>query len=82
LLTRPLRGPNSFLTWGEGRSVSRLQAGGVSQVVCPSLWWCRGASLTQMIKNIPAMWETWVRSLGWEDPLEKEMTTHSRILAW
>ena len=28
------------------------------------------------------MWETWVRSLGWEDPLEKEMATHSSILAW
>ena len=31
---------------------------------------------------MPAMWETWVRSLGWEDPLEKEMATHSSILAW
>ena len=30
----------------------------------------------------PAMWEIWVRSLGWEDPLEKEMATHSSILAW
>ena len=35
-----------------------------------------------MIKNLPAMWETWVQSLGWEDPLEKEMVTHSSILAW
>ena len=35
-----------------------------------------------MIKNLPAMWETWARSLGWEDPLEKEMATHSNILAW
>jgi len=35
-----------------------------------------------MIKNLPAMWETWVRSLGWEDPLEKGMATHSSILAW
>ena len=35
-----------------------------------------------MIKNLPAMWETWVWSLGWEDPLEKEMATHSSILAW
>ena len=34
-----------------------------------------------MVKNLPAMWETWVRSLGWEDPLEKEMAIHSRILA-
>ena len=34
-----------------------------------------------MVKCLPAMWETWVRSLGWEDPLEKEMATHSSILA-
>ena len=35
-----------------------------------------------MEKNLPAMQETWVQSLGWEDPLEKEMETHSNILAW
>ena len=36
----------------------------------------------QLVKNLPAMQETWVQSLGWEDPLEKEMATHSSILAW
>ena len=42
-----------------------------------------GASLVaQRLKHLPAMWETWVQSLGWEDPLEKEMATHSSILAW
>ena len=35
-----------------------------------------------MVKNVPAMQETGVRSLGWEDPLEKGMATHSNILAW
>ena len=35
-----------------------------------------------MVKNLPAMWETWVQSLGWEDPLEESTTTHSSILAW
>jgi len=35
-----------------------------------------------MVKNVPAVWETQVRSLGWKDPLEKEMVTHSSILAW
>ena len=35
-----------------------------------------------MVKNLPAMWETQVRSLGQEDPLVKEMTTHSSIFAW
>ena len=35
-----------------------------------------------MVKNLPAIWETWVQSLGQEDPLEKEMATHSSTLAW
>ena len=35
-----------------------------------------------MIKNLPAKQETWVRSLSWDDPLEKEMATHASILAW
>ena len=38
--------------------------------------------MAQVVKNQPAMWETWVQSLGWEDPLEEDMTTHSSILAW
>ena len=38
--------------------------------------------VAQLVKNLPAMRETWVRALGWEDPLEKGMATHSSILAW
>ena len=38
--------------------------------------------VAHLVKNLPAMWETWVRSLGWEDPLEKGKATHSSILAW
>ena len=38
--------------------------------------------VSQMVKNLPAMQETWVRSLGQEDPLEEEMATHSSILSW
>ena len=38
--------------------------------------------MVQMVKSLPAMQETWVQSLGWEDPLEKGMATHSSILAW
>ena len=42
-----------------------------------------GASLvTLMVQNLPEIWETWVQSLGWEDPLEKGKATHSSILAW
>ena len=38
--------------------------------------------VAQMVKHLPTMWETQVQSLGWEDPLEKEMATHSSTLAW
>ena len=38
--------------------------------------------IAQLVKNLPAMQETWVQSLGWEDPLEKGKATHSSILAW
>ena len=39
-------------------------------------------TMAQRLKRLPAVWETWVRSLGQEDPLEKEMATYSNILAW
>ena len=45
------------------------------QLAAPSL-------VAQMVKSLPEVWETWVWSLGWEDPLEKEMATHSSILVW
>ena len=38
--------------------------------------------MIQLLKNLPAMQETWVQSLGWEDPLEEDMAAHSSILAW
>ena len=38
--------------------------------------------VAQLVENLPAMWETWVQSLGWEDPLEEGKATHSSILAW
>ena len=46
----------------------------------PVLYWA--SLVAQLVKNTPAMWETWVQSLGWEDPLEKGKATHSSILAW
>ena len=42
----------------------------------------RAPLVAQMVKHLPAMQETWVQSLGWEDLLEKEMATHSSTLAW
>ena len=43
---------------------------------------CWASLVAQLVKNSPAMLESWVRSLGWEDPLEKKVATHSSILAW
>ena len=41
-----------------------------------------GSLVAKMVKGPPAAWETWLRSLGWEDPLEEDTATHSSILAW
>ena len=45
-------------------------------------WLKKRLCVSQMVKNLPAMHETWAQSLGLEDPLEKEMATHSSMLAW
>ena len=42
----------------------------------------RASLVAQLVKNLPAVWETWVQSLGWEDALEKGKATYSNILAW
>ena len=44
--------------------------------------WLRASLVAQLVKNLPAVQETWVRSLGWEDTLEKGTAIHSRILTW
>ena len=46
------------------------------------LQYSRASLAAQMVKNLPAMQETWFQSVGWEDPLEEEKATHSSILAW
>ena len=48
----------------------------------PSVCLLWASLVAQMVKNLPAMQETWVRSLGWKDPLEEGMAIHSSILAW
>ena len=47
-----------------------------------SQWYYWASLIAQLVKNLPALREIWVRSLGWEDPLEKGTATHSSILAW
>ena len=42
----------------------------------------KSSLVAQLVKNLPVMWETWVQSLGWEDPLEKGKATHCSILSW
>ena len=48
----------------------------------PAFWPLRASLVAQTVKGLPAMQKTWVQSLGQEDPLEKEMATHTSILAW
>ena len=50
--------------------------------ICYMLQYSWASLMAQLVKNLPAVWETWVRSLGWEDPLERGKATHSSILAW
>ena len=53
-----------------------------SNHLCPLLQHKRASLVSQLVKNLPAMQETWVQSLGWEDPLQKGTATHCSILAW
>ena len=64
---------NPNLIPGLGRSTERIG--------CP-LQYSWASPVPQMVKNLPAKQKIWVRSLGWEDPLEKGKATHSSILAW
>ena len=88
-------GPGSFICFINGASASEYTekrntpAHPFPSCPCPphnkfenhhlQFW---ASPVAQTVKNLPAMRETWVRSLGWEDPLEEGMTTHSSILAW
>ena len=59
-----------------------MRAGGEILSLIRSKMNSSASLVDQLVKNLPAMQETWVQSLGWEDPLKKRMTTHSGILAW
>ena len=65
---------NSCLIPGLGRSPG--------EGICYPLQYSWASLVAQTVKNLPATWETWVQSLGWEDPLEEGTATHSSILAW
>ena len=67
-----------FVNWNNTRILLYLKpsSGLLSQKIT------QVSLVAQMVKNLPAMQETWVRFLGWKDPLEKEMAIHSSTLAW
>ena len=74
-------GEESACNAGDSRSIPRSGKADGEGIGYPLQYF--GASLVaQLVKNPSAMWETWVRSLGWEDPLEKGKATHFSILAW
>ena len=52
----------------------------IQNLLLKVLFWA--SLVAQLVKTPPAMWETWLQSLGWEDPLEKGKATHSSILTW
>ena len=54
----------------------------MNKVINVALYVLWASLIAQLVKNLPAMGETWVQSLGWEDSLEKEKATHSSTLAW
>ena len=64
----------------EAQSLNPWTIREVSKVTCICAWWA--SLVAQLVKNLPAMRETWVRSLGWEDPLAKGKATYSSVLAW
>ena len=67
-------------SWWAGGSFQKASCGCITEF---SVGTKKKKSVSKnLVKNPPAMWETWVRSLGWEDPLEKRKATHSSILAW
>ena len=74
--------PSESRAEGSKRNVHPNSLGGGADFNFPSRYTSWASLVAQSVKNLPAMQETWVRFLGREDPLEKEMATHSRILAW
>ena len=74
-------GKESTCSAGDPGSISRLGRSPGEGIGYP-LQYSWASLVAQQVKNLPAMWETWVQSLGWENSLKKGMATHSSILAW
>ena len=74
-------GKESACNSGDPGSIPELEKSAREGISYP-LQYTWASIVAQLVKNLPAMWETWVWSLGWEDPLDKGKATHSSILAW
>ena len=74
-------GKESACSAGDPRLITGSGRSPGEGIGCP-LQYSWGSLVAQMVKNLPAMWETWVQSLVWEDPVEEDMASHSSILAW
>ena len=74
-------GKESACNGGNLSSVPGLGRSAGERIDYP-LPYSQASLVAQLVNNQPTMWETWVQSLGWEDPLEKGKATHSSILAW
>ena len=68
--------------WGEeeGERLDSIPVGTTCFILALAMDWA--SLVAHTVKHLPTMWETWVQSLGWEDPLEKEMATHCSTAAW
>ena len=73
-------GKESACNAGDSGSISGLGRFAGKGIGYP-LQYSWASLVARMVKNLPTIWETWVQSLGWEDPLEEGMATHSNILA-
>ena len=69
---------NLLLVWGWNKGVEKE----IKHKYLAAFIMVQVSLVAQMVKSVPAMQETWVQSLGWEDPLEEEMAIHSSILVW
>ena len=74
-------GKESACNAGDPNLTSGLERSAGEEIGYP-LQYSWASLVAQLVKNPPATWGTWVRCLGWEDPLEKGKATHSSILAW
>ena len=72
----------SLTAIAEGNSSSIVKASPVLGIALMGISLATSSLVAQIAKNLPTMWETWAQSLGWKDPPEKGMATHSSILSW